>query len=145
MALMSGNAHRAPSGALLPTCSFSAWGVTRKFLGLLLACNQILLVLVGRRWPCWGEKIHGQDLTERCVRQRASSMLKLQFSEPESSSNLVWRRWSLIQRDSCKTREWYSANKMGAGCRPGRLWRGVVPYGRSHGRLPAPARQLSQV
>ena len=25
------------------------------------------------------------------------------------------------------------------------LWRGVVPYDRSHGRLPAPARELSQV
>jgi hypothetical protein len=53
MALMSGNACRAPSGVVLPTCSFSAWGVTRKFFGLLLACNQVLLVLVGRHWPCW--------------------------------------------------------------------------------------------
>jgi hypothetical protein len=33
---------------------FSAWGVITKFFGLLLVCNQALLMLVGRRWPCWG-------------------------------------------------------------------------------------------
>jgi hypothetical protein len=79
------------------------------------------------------------------VRKRASSRLTLQGSEAGSSSNLVWWRLSLIQRDSCKAREWYSDNVMGAGWRPERLWRGVVPYGRSHGRLPSPARELSQV
>jgi hypothetical protein len=42
--------------------SFSAWGVTRIFFGLLLACNQVLLVLVGRRWP--RNKIHRLDLSE---------------------------------------------------------------------------------
>jgi hypothetical protein len=33
----------------------------------------------------------------------------------------------------------------GAGSRPGRLWRGVMPYGRRSGQLLAPARELSQV
>jgi hypothetical protein len=46
------------------------------------------------------------------VPQRASSRLKLQTSEAGSSSSLVWRRWSLMQRDSCIPAEWYSANLM---------------------------------
>jgi hypothetical protein len=33
----------------------------------------------------------------------------------------------------------------GAGSRPGRLWRCVMPYGRRSGQLLAPARELSQV
>jgi hypothetical protein len=33
----------------------------------------------------------------------------------------------------------------GAGSRPGRLSRGVVPYVRSHGRLPPRERRLSEV
>ena len=32
-----------------------------------------------------------------------------------------------------------------AGSRPGRLWRGVVLYGRRSGQPLAPARELSQV
>jgi hypothetical protein len=32
-----------------------------------------------------------------------------------------------------------------AGCRPGRHWRGVLPYGRSNGRLFAPAHESSQI
>jgi hypothetical protein len=37
-------------------CIFSEWGVTGKIFGLLLAYNQVLLVLVGRRWSCWGRR-----------------------------------------------------------------------------------------
>lgn len=43
------------SGAVT-ICIFSEWGVTGKLFGLLLAYNQVLLVLVGRRWSCWGRR-----------------------------------------------------------------------------------------
>jgi hypothetical protein len=48
--------NRGPniSSARIRLCIFSAWGVTGKIFGLLLAYNQVLLVLVGRRWSCWG-------------------------------------------------------------------------------------------
>ena len=48
-------------GAHIATiCIFSEWGVIRKFFGLLLACNQVLLVLIGRRWPCWERRFIGK-------------------------------------------------------------------------------------
>ena len=54
--------------------NFSAWGVTRNFFGLLLVCNQALLVLVGRHWSCWGRGFHRQDLTEEV--RAAESILR---------------------------------------------------------------------
>jgi hypothetical protein len=43
-------------GGIATICIFSEWGVTGKIFGLLLAYNQVLLVLVGRRWSCWGRR-----------------------------------------------------------------------------------------
>ena len=81
MALMSGNACRVPSSVLLPTYSFSAWGVTRIFFGLLLACNWVLLVKAGRRWVYWhfGKTIEYivQSRMRRCALKRASSGLSV--------------------------------------------------------------------
>jgi hypothetical protein len=79
------------------------------------------------------------------VPQRASSRLKLQNFETGRSSNLVWRRWSSYTERFLQNPLMVPSQYDGAGCRAGRLWRGVGADGRSRGRLPAPARELSQV
>jgi hypothetical protein len=82
-------------GGIATICIFSEWGVTEKFFGLLLVCNQALLVLVSRRWPCW-------DLREEM--RTAESILQV-----GTAKLLVWRRWSRLERVSGKIAYWYSA------------------------------------
>jgi hypothetical protein len=84
-------------GGIATVCIFSEWGVTGKLFGFLLAYNWSSLVRVGRRWLRW--EVRAAESTSR---------LDLQNSVAGSFSNLIWRRWSLIPRDSLKTR-WHDA------------------------------------
>jgi hypothetical protein len=69
------------------------------------------------------------------VPQRASSMHKLQILRREAHQILSDGAGASYREIFAKPAEWYSANMKVLLCRPGRLWRGVVPYGRSLGRL----------
>lgn len=70
--------------------------------------------------------------------------IKPRNSEAGSSSSLAWRRRSLIER-FWRNSQRSSANMIGAGCRPRRLWRGCRALWSIHGELPTPASDLSAV
>ena len=94
---------------------FRFWGrASPRSASLVVGCDKEILWpsvglqsgLIGTDWSSLAllrKKIHRQDLTEE-VRAAGSILQACEGSEAGSFSNLVWRGWSLMQRDSCKTR-----------------------------------------
>jgi hypothetical protein len=105
--------------------------------------------LIGTGWSSLaslGKMIHRQYLTEEVraaesiLRPGTAKLLKREALQILSGGAGASHRAILKELAGMVLSEYD-----GARGRPGRPWRGVVPYDRSHGRLPAPARELSQI
>jgi hypothetical protein len=106
-----GNCDPNISSARIPVCIFSAWGVTRKFFGLLVVCNQVLLVLVGLIGLI-GEAFTDKGLMRRCVPQRAPPGLSATFSGVKHFNSRLAALEPHTERFLKTSLEWYSAGRV---------------------------------